>query len=193
MIKNLRTFGILAATGLYFTIAITILVTSSPILQQAANAQKTDAITNSTAITTNQTAPANLSNVKSNSNNSINSNSGNKIFYLFTAEHEGLNETKLGIPPDTFSPDVLVATEGDKLIIHFYNLDTTDRHTFTIASPYNINKDLLPGQNATVIFKAVQEGVFRFYCTYHQPTMIGQLIVLHPPTVEKIGGTDSIK
>ena len=102
MIKNLRRFGILAATGLYFTIAITILVTSSPILQQAANAQKTDAITNSTAITTNQTAPANLSNVKSNSNNSINSNSGNKIFYLFTAEHEGLNETKLGIPQIPF-------------------------------------------------------------------------------------------
>ena len=133
MIKNLRKFGILVATGLYFTIPITILVTSSPILQHAANAQKTDAITNSTAITTNQTAPPNLSNVKSNSNNSINSNSGNKIFYLFAAEHEGLNETKLGIPPDTFSPDVLVATEGDKLIIHFYNLDTTDRHTFTIS------------------------------------------------------------
>jgi len=113
----------------------------------------------------------------------------NRTFYLFTAEHPGLNETRLGIPADTFSPDVLVATEGDNITIHFYNLDTTDRHTFTIDSPpyNNINKDLLPGQNTTVTFKAIQEGVFRFYCTYHQPTMAGQLIVLHPPTVEKIG------
>ena len=63
---------------------------------------------------------------------------------LFSAEHEGVNETKLGIPPDTFSPDVLEVTEGDNVTVHFYNLDTTDRHTFTIGAPYNINEDLLP-------------------------------------------------
>ena len=111
--------------------------------------------------------------------------SSHKIFYLFTAEHEEVNETKLGIPPDTFSPDVLEVTEGDNVTIHFYNLDTTDRHTFTIGAPYNINEDLLPGNNATFAFKAGDEGVFRFYCTYHQPTMSGQLVVLPRPSVEK--------
>ena len=111
--------------------------------------------------------------------------SSHKIFYLFSAEHEGVNETKLGIPPDTFSPDVLEVTEGDNVTVHFYNLDTTDRHTFTIGAPYNINEDLLPGTNTTFTFKAADEGVFRFYCTYHQPVMSGQLIVLPPPTVEK--------
>jgi plastocyanin len=111
--------------------------------------------------------------------------SSHKIFYLFSAEHEGVNETKLGIPPDTFSPDVLEVTEGDNVTVHFYNLDTTDRHTFTIGAPYNINEDLLPGTNATFTFKAGDEGVFRFYCTYHQPVMSGQLVVLPPPTVEK--------
>ena len=111
--------------------------------------------------------------------------SSNKIFYLFSAEHEGVNETKLGIPPDTYSQDVLEVTEGDNVTIHFYNLDTTDRHTFTMGAPYNINEDLLPGTNATFTFKAADEGVFRFYCTYHQPTMSGQLIVFSPPTVEK--------
>ena len=111
--------------------------------------------------------------------------SSNKIFYLFSAEHEGVNETKLEIPPDTFSPDVLEVTEGDNVTIHFYNLDTTDRHTFTIGSPYNINEDLLPGKNATFAFKAGDEGVFRFYCTYHQPTMSGELVVLPRPAVEK--------
>jgi hypothetical protein len=64
---------------------------------------------------------------------------------LFSAEHEGVNETKLEIPPDTYSPDILEVNEGDNLTIHFYNLDTTDRHTFTIGTPYNINEDLLPG------------------------------------------------
>jgi plastocyanin len=111
--------------------------------------------------------------------------SSNKIFYLFSAEHEGVNETKLEIPPDTYSPDVLEVTEGDNVTIHFYNLDTTDRHTFTIGAPYNINEDLLPGNNATFAFKAGDEGVFRFYCTYHQPTMSGQLVVLPRPSVEK--------
>ena len=192
MIKNLRTFGILAATGLYFTIAITILSTSILLLQEAANAQKTDAITNSTAITSNQTAPANLSNVNSNSNNSLTAIVAIKYStYLQQNMKDLIKQNRYST--DTFSPDVLIATEGDKLIVLFYNLDTTDSHTFTIASPYNINKDLLLGQNATVIFKAVQEGLFRFYCTHHQPTLIGQLIVLHPPTVEKIGGTDSVK
>lgn len=108
----------------------------------------------------------------------------NKIFYLFTAEHEGMNETKSGIPADTYSPDVLVAHEGDNVTINFYNLDPLDRHTFTMASPYNITKDLPPSSNTTFSFTASTEGIFKFYCIYHVPTMSGQLVVLHPPTVE---------
>ena len=73
----------------------------------------------------------------------------NKTLYLFTAEHDGVNETKLGIPPDTFSPDVLEVNTGDNVTIHFYNLDTTDSHTFTIGAPYNIDKVVTPGQNAS--------------------------------------------
>lgn len=140
------------------------------IYEHTAVAQTTSSTTTTSAATTTQLAPA---------------SSSNKIFYLFSAEHEGVNETKLGIPPDTYSPDLLEVTEGDNVTIHFYNLDTTDRHTFTMGSPYNINEDLLPGTNATFTFKAADEGVFRFYCTYHQPIMSGQLIVLPPPSVEK--------
>ena len=108
--------------------------------------------------------------------------SGNKTFYLFTAEHEGVNETKLGISPDVFSPDILAVSTGDNVTIYFYNIDPTERHTFTRGAPYNIGKDLAGGENATILFK---EGVYRFYCKYHQPTMTGQLIVLPPPVVEK--------
>jgi plastocyanin len=111
--------------------------------------------------------------------------SGNKTFYLFTAEHEGVNETKLGISPDAFSPDILAVSTDDNVTIYFYNTDPTERHTFTMGAPYNIDKDLTGGENATIRFKAGEEGVYRFFCKYHQPTMTGQLIVLPPPTVEK--------
>ena len=146
------------------------LAPSIMISEHTAVAQTTSTTTTTSTATTTQFAPA---------------SSSNKIFYLFSAEHEGVNETKLGIPPDTYSPDVLEVTEGDNVTIHFYNLDTTDRHTFTMGAPYNINEDLLPGTNATFTFKAADEGVFRFYCTYHQPVMSGELVVLPPPSVEK--------
>jgi plastocyanin len=115
--------------------------------------------------------------------------SGNKTFYIFVAEHEGVNETKLGIPPDAFSPDILGVSTGDNVTIYFYNTDPTERHTFTMGAPYNIDKDLAGGENATIRFKAGEEGVYRFYCKYHQPTMAGQLIVLPPPVVEKTTNT----
>jgi plastocyanin len=146
------------------------LAPSIMISEHTAIAQTTSTTTTTPTATTTQLAPA---------------SSSNKIFYLFSAEHEGVNETKLGIPPDTYSPDLLEVTEGDNITIHFYNLDTTDRHTFTMGAPYNINEDLLPGTNATFTFKAADEGVFRFYCTYHQPVMSGELVVLPPPSVEK--------
>jgi nitrous oxide reductase len=117
------------------------------LLIPAARAQSTNANITTTSSSTNQTSFASLS---------------NKTFYLFTAEHEGLNEEKLGIPEDAYSPTTFVVNEGDNVTIHFYNLDTSDRHTFTIGAPYNINLDLLPLHNGTTTFKATQEGVFRF-------------------------------
>jgi plastocyanin len=138
-----------------------------------------------TIIITSNATDQNVSTTSNSTSSLPPASSSNKIFYLFSAEHEGVNETKLEIPPDTYSPDILEVNEGDNVTIHFYNLDTTDRHTFTIGTPYNINEDLLPEKNATFTFKAGDEGVFRFYCTYHQPTMSGELVVLPRPAVEK--------
>ena len=137
-------------------------------------------------------------NTTSTRNNSTNATTtataelGNKkTFYVFSEEMEGVNETKLGIPGDVYAPSVLAANEGDTITIHFYNLDPSDRHTFTMAAPYNINKDVGPLENITITFKANDPGVYRFYCTYHQPTMSGQVIVLPPPTVEKAAPANS--
>lgn len=107
---------------------------------------------------------------------------GEKEFYLFTAEVEDLNETKLGIKADVFTLPIMVVNKGDNVTVHFYNLEKEggDRHSFTIGEPYNIDKDLAPEENGIVSFKADHEGIFQYYCKYHEPAMTGQLVVVSP-------------
>jgi plastocyanin len=107
--------------------------------------------------------------------------STNKTIYLFTSEHEDVNETQLLIPPDSFSPSEIAVNKGDTVNIVFYNVEKPpngDRHSFTIGAPYNIDKDLAPGQHSMITFKATEDGAFEFFCKYHQPTMRGELVVL---------------
>ena len=102
--------------------------------------------------------------------------------YLFTMVDEHIGEEELAIPPDQFSHDSIVANEGDTIKIHFYNLEpveSQERHTFTINDPpYKIHKDINAGENVLIEFKATESGIFDYICTYHQPTMRGQLVVL---------------
>lgn len=58
---------------------------------------------------------------------------------------------------------MLIATQGDNITIHFYNLETTDKHTFTIGASYNVSEYIVPHHNETLTFKTNQEGIFRFY------------------------------
>ncbi|MGA9845539.1 MAG: cupredoxin domain-containing protein [Nitrososphaeraceae archaeon] len=105
----------------------------------------------------------------------------NKTIYIFSSKHEDVNETQLLIPADSFSPSEISVNKGDTVNIVFYNVEKPpkgDRHSFTIGPPYSIDKDLAPGQHATITFKATEDGVFQFFCKYHQPTMRGDLIVL---------------
>jgi plastocyanin len=103
----------------------------------------------------------------------------NRVFDLFNSHIPDANETKLGIPSDLFAPSSITVNKGDIVTVHFYNTEEGEPHTFTIAAPYNIDKNVSPGQNATIVFKADHDGIFRYYCKYHLPTMVGQLIVLH--------------
>jgi plastocyanin len=99
-----------------------------------------------------------------------------RIIYLFNSHIPDANETKLGIPTDLFAPSSITVNKGDTVIVHFYNTEN-EPHTFTIGAPYNIDKNVLAGQNATIVFKANYQGIFQYYCKYHLPTMQGQLIV----------------
>jgi plastocyanin len=112
------------------------------------------------------------------SSSTITAAATNRIIYLFNSHVPDANETKLGIPTDLFAPSSITVNKGDIVTIHFYNTEKGEPHTFTIGAPYNIDKNVSAGQNATIVFKADHEGIFRYYCKYHLPTMQGQLIVV---------------
>jgi plastocyanin len=102
--------------------------------------------------------------------------------YLFTHVDEGIEEDVLEIPPDMFSQDTIVVKQDDKVKIHFYNLEpieSQEHHTFTINDPaYRIHNDLNAQENTVIEFTASKSGIFEYICTYHQPTMRGELVVL---------------
>jgi plastocyanin len=102
--------------------------------------------------------------------------------YLFTEVDEHIDEEKMAIPPDMFSQDTIVVKEGDRVKIHFYNLEpieSQEHHTFTINDPaYNIHNDINAEENTVIEFTSSKEGVYDYLCTYHQPTMRGELVVL---------------
>ncbi|MDX1373868.1 MAG: cupredoxin domain-containing protein [Nitrososphaeraceae archaeon] len=102
--------------------------------------------------------------------------------YLFSQVDEHIEEEGLEIPPDMFSQDTIVVKQGDRVKIHFYNLEpveSQEHHTFTIHDPaYNTHNDVNAGENTVIEFTASKSGVFDYVCTFHQPTMRGELVVL---------------
>jgi plastocyanin len=112
--------------------------------------------------------------------------SSNKTFYVFSAEVEGLDEATARIPGDIYTPPVIVVNGGDSVTVNFYNTEqeTEERHSFTIdAPPYSVDIDIAGGESGNATFTAAdQEGILPYYCKYHLPTMVGQLVVLSPTT-----------
>ncbi len=165
-----------ALTGIVIIVSLAI-AGSSPILlvisseqRQEAVAQQVNNNTTTTITTTQSIMPA----------------STNKTFYVFSAEVEGLDEATARIPGDIFTPPIIVVNRGDSVTMNFYNTEqeTEERHSFTIdAPPYSVDIDIAGGESGNATFiTAVQEGIFPYYCKYHLPTMVGQLVVLPPTT-----------
>jgi plastocyanin len=100
-------------------------------------------------------------------------------YYIFTQELNA-NETKLGVPVAVFTLTNIIVHKGDNITIHFYNTgeEASDRHTFSMQAPYEMNHDLAGGENTTFTIKADTVGGFTYYCTYDLPSMIGHLEVL---------------
>jgi plastocyanin len=114
--------------------------------------------------------------------------SSNKTFYVFSAEVAGLDGATARILGDIFTPPIIVVNRGDSVTVNFYNTEqeTEERHSFTIdAQPFSVDIDIAGGEsgNATFTVATDQEGIFPYYCKYHLPTMVGQLVVLPPMTL----------
>jgi plastocyanin len=109
-------------------------------------------------------------------------------FYLNNLDNPKIDEEKAGIPADMFNIPEMTVRKGDTVVIHFYNVEpeADDRHSFTILDgPYATNNSLDGGQNKTITFTANQTGIFQYVCTYHMPSMTGQLVV-SLPTLDEV-------
>jgi nitrous oxide reductase len=106
-----------------------------------------------------------------------------RVFNLFNTHVLGFNETKgiqkTHLQSDQYSLQTILVKQGDRVIVNLYNIEapTGDRHSFTIDAPYNVNIDVAPAQNGTAAFLADHVGIFKFYCKYHIPSMVGELMV----------------
>lgn len=104
-------------------------------------------------------------------------------FYLFNMDDPKIDEEKIGLPADLYSIPEMTVKKGDTVVINFYNVEpeADDRHSFTILEgPYARNVALDGGQNQTITFTANQTGIFTYICTFHMPSMKGQLVVTLP-------------
>lgn len=65
-----------------------------------------------------------------------------------------------------FKPDTVKVKEGDKIIWHLTNIETTPDATHGFSIPrYNVNISLDPGESVTTEFVADAKGAFAYYCT----------------------------
>ena len=104
-------------------------------------------------------------------------------FYLTNMDNAKIDEETSGLPADVFNIPEMTVRKGDTVVIHFYNVEpeADDRHSFTILEgPYATNNALDGGQNKTITFTANQTGIFTYICTFHMPSMKGQLVVTLP-------------
>jgi plastocyanin len=98
--------------------------------------------------------------------------------HLFTSALD-FNETALGLPHDIFFPAWLIVNEGDTVQLQYHNTEDADEHhTFTMGAPFDVDRDLGPGEELNVTLSATTPGAYAYRCTYHQPTMTGYLVVL---------------
>jgi plastocyanin len=166
-----------ALTGIAIIVSLVIAM-SSPVLLVTSSDQQQGALAQQVKNTT----------IPITTPQSIMPTSTNKTFYIFSAEVAGLDGATARIPGDIFTPPIIVVNRGDSVTVNFYNteVETEERHSFTIdAQPYSVDIDIAGGEsgNATFTVATDQEGIFPYYCKYHLPTMVGQLVVLPPMTL----------
>ncbi len=65
-----------------------------------------------------------------------------------------------------FTPEIVEAQEGDKIIFHWTNTERAEDETHGFAvSDTNVNLSLEPGKTASATIDAAKGGVYPYYCT----------------------------
>jgi nitrous-oxide reductase len=78
----------------------------------------------------------------------------------------GVVEVWMNVVRSHFTPDIIPAKVGDKVIVHLTNVEQTPDATHGFAVPTkNVMVSLDPGETTTVEFVADKPGSFSFYCT----------------------------
>jgi nitrous-oxide reductase len=78
----------------------------------------------------------------------------------------GVVEVWMNVVRSHFTPDIIAAKVGDKVIVHLNNTEGTPDATHGFAVPTkNVMVSLDPGETTTVEFTADKPGSFSFYCT----------------------------
>ena len=78
----------------------------------------------------------------------------------------GVVEVWMNVVRSHFTPDIIPAKVGDKVIVHLNNVEQTKDATHGFAVPTkNVMVSLDPGETTTVEFVVDKPGSFSFYCT----------------------------
>jgi nitrous-oxide reductase len=82
-------------------------------------------------------------------------------------EHRpGVTEVWMNVVRSHFTPDIVTAKVGDKVIVHLTNTEQTADATHGFAVPTrNVMLSLDPGESTTVEFVVDKPGTYSFYCT----------------------------
>jgi nitrous-oxide reductase len=78
----------------------------------------------------------------------------------------GVVEVWMNVVRSHFTPDIVTAKVGDRIIVHLTNTERTPDATHGFAVPTkNVMVSLDPGESTTVSFVADKPGTFSYYCT----------------------------
>lgn len=95
---------------------------------------------------------------------SVNSIAGEKDARI--ERRPGVVEVWMNVVRSHFTPDIVTARVGDKIIIHLTNSEQTPDATHGFAVPTkNVMVSLDPGETTTVEFSMDKPGTYSFYCT----------------------------
>jgi nitrous-oxide reductase len=81
-------------------------------------------------------------------------------------QRPGVTEVWMSALRSHFTPDIIRARKGDKVVLHITNVETSKDTTHGFAVPqFNLQASLEPGEATTIEFTADRAGAYPFYCT----------------------------